>query len=68
MTTYLLTGPVYETEDAYFSAPFCSPLCVAEYRLDGSRHNSESDELRADDNYEFDESCTNCGALIPASV
>lgn len=63
MTTYLATHRA-------ITSPFCSERCRDEFVGDvtDQAFSDWTDTYRTDDRYEFDETCANCGALIPASA
>lgn len=67
MTAYLAT---FTEHGDLITRPYCSLIC----RIDGARAgrgpnwwDNASYVGRDDDHYEFDETCANCGVLIPAS-
>ena len=51
-------------EGDHETLPFCSPDCTNAYEI---MSHVDFDEVWSDDSYEFDETCANCGVLIPAS-
>ena len=67
MTTYLATGAVSAPRaDEVKTLAYCSPPCRRETE-DQSLSQGFVLTFRDDNSYEFDETCANCGVLIPAS-
>lgn len=62
MTPYLATIGESSVNPATYA--FCAVTCRARYFIHWERM---SKSLRADDSYEFDETCASCGSLIKAS-
>lgn len=67
VTMCVATWPIRYTEDETFSLPFCSRECALLAFEDGETRPAGL-SLRDDDHYEFDETCSNCGRMIPASA
>jgi len=70
MTTYLATAELENYNegrwhDEEISFAFCAPSCRA-YHF--TARAEVRNTWRDDDSYEFDETCANCGSLIPAST
>ena len=61
MTTYLETYEAAGPPAQDITHAYCSTLCRATHIGPVVRNRRE------DDRYEFDETCANCGVLIPAS-
>lgn len=68
MTTYLATTSV---SAELITRPYCCEICRSRGAREGRGphwRDSASCVIRDDSAYEFDETCANCGALIPASA
>ena len=70
MTTYLgsavLSDRLDDTNDMpidFIAYPYCSRNCLVQ----GPRDRSNGTVIQQIENYEFDETCANCGVLIPAT-
>lgn len=67
MTTHLATVMVPHPVSTV-TIPFCSTECRSRYWAPWMNANTLSIvEFRDDDDYEFDEVCSNCCASIPAA-
>lgn len=65
MTTYL--GTRYDTNEEVTRA-FCSEKCARDFVNFHFRVNLKVPIMLTVERYEFDETCSNCGAHVPASA
>ncbi len=63
MTTFLATSAGHPKHDDEYTLPYCSHGC-----LFANEAGDECIESVWYNGYEFDETCANCGKLIPAAL
>ena len=64
MTTYLATNHRGKRNEVTYA--YCSKMCRYRHTSGSPRIPRKNMEWRDDTSYEFNETCLNCGALIPA--
>ena len=64
MTTYLSTNHRGKRNEVTYA--YCSKMCRYRHTSGSPRIPRKNMEWRDDTSYEFNETCLNCGALIPA--